>query len=79
MEKQEISAVVTVFRTDTLETNWFTVGDEANLMLKSIGKNAGLVSAFVERRSDGERFAVQLRTSDDTTALWTGYHYFAAA
>ncbi|MFN8359664.1 MAG: T9SS type A sorting domain-containing protein [Candidatus Kapaibacterium sp.] len=57
--------------TDTLETNWFTVGDEANLMLKSIGKNAGLVSAFVERRSDGERFAVQLRTSDDTTALWT--------
>ncbi len=57
--------------TDTLETNWFTVGDEANLMLKSIGKNADLVSAFVERRSDGERFAVQLRTSDDTTALWT--------
>jgi hypothetical protein len=57
--------------TDTLETNWFTVGDEANLMLKSIGKNADLVSAFVERRSDGERFTVQLRTSDDTTALWT--------
>ncbi|MBK9249011.1 MAG: T9SS type A sorting domain-containing protein [Ignavibacteria bacterium] len=57
--------------TDTLETNWFIVGDEANLMLKSIGKNAGLVSAYVERRSDGERFAVQLRTSDDTTALWT--------
>jgi hypothetical protein len=56
---------------DRISTGWFTVGDTESLWLKSIGKNAGLVMAFVERRNDGARFPVQLGTSDDTTALWT--------
>ncbi len=59
---------------DRVSTDWFTVGDTESLWLKSVGKNSELVLAFVERRSDGARFPVELGVSDDTTALWTPIH-----
>ncbi len=57
--------------TDTLRTGWFTVGEAAEFSFRTIGANSDLVTSFVERRSDGELFPVELRPSDDTTALKT--------